>query len=173
MPYTSSTGGFAVFIYSFRGSTIKFLSIVLVSIGILVALIAVIPANQSVMGKPEAAKLSYDAATSTQRQAFLGQFNWQVAPQPMQTAQVTIPKDFDTVLSKYNDLQKQQGFNLEKYKNKAVTRYTYIVTNYQGYAGTVIANLLVYDNKVIGGDVCSTDPAGFVHGFNPDVKPLA
>ena len=52
-----------------------------------------------------------------------------------------------------------------KFKNKDVTRYTFAVTNYQGYEGTVYANVLFYRNRVIGGDICSADISGFVHGF--------
>ena len=39
------------------------------------------------------------------------------------------------------------------------------VTNYPGYSGTVHANVIVYRNRVIGGDVCSADVGGFIHGF--------
>ena len=65
----------------------------------------------------------------------------------------------------YNEIQKQQGLDLIKYKNKEVMRYTYEITNYEGYSGTVYATLIVYRNKVIGGDVCSADVKGFIHGF--------
>ena len=44
-------------------------------------------------------------------------------------------------------------------------RYTYEVTNYPDAQGTVYANILIYRNKVIGGDVCSADVTGFIHGF--------
>ena len=44
-------------------------------------------------------------------------------------------------------------------------RYTYEVTNYEGAEGTVYANILVYRNRVIGGDICSADVTGFIHGF--------
>ena len=50
-------------------------------------------------------------------------------------------------------------------KKKSVMLYTYSVKNYPGYEGEVHVNLLVYKNTVIGGDVCSADVNGFVHGF--------
>ena len=59
--------------------------------------------------------------------------------------------------------------NLEKYKNKDVTRYTYEITNYPDYDGKVLANIIVYKNKVIGGDICSADVNGFLHGFEREV----
>ena len=44
-------------------------------------------------------------------------------------------------------------------------RYTYELTNYDGYDGKVYVNMIVYRNRVIGGDVCSADVNGFIHGF--------
>ena len=79
--------------------------------------------------------------------------------------EVTIPAEFDKVFAGYNELQKAQGLDLSKYKKKTVTRYTFTVTNYDGYDGTVYANVLVYRNRVIGGDICSADVSGFIHGF--------
>jgi len=63
-----------------------------------------------------------------------------------------------------------QGLNLSKYKGKDVTRYTFRITNYDGYEGTVYANVLVYRNRVIGGDLCSADATGFVHGFEKKIR---
>ena len=73
--------------------------------------------------------------------------------------------DFDAIYTAYAKLQEKQGFSLEKYKNRDVIRYTYEITNYPDYDGTVYVSLLIYKNKVVGGDVCSADVNGFVHGF--------
>ena len=67
---------------------------------------------------------------------------------------------FDAVTQKYNDLQKSQGFNLEKYKNKTVKRYTYTVSglpdNMSLPEDGVLLTLLVYKDKIIGGDLYFT-----------------
>ena len=65
----------------------------------------------------------------------------------------------------YNELQRTQGLDLSDYGGKTVERYTYQITNYEGFEGTVYANLLISRNRVIGGDICSADADGFVHGF--------
>ena len=50
-----------------------------------------------------------------------------------------------------------------------MNRYTYKITNYPNYTGDVYAKILVYKNKVIGGDVCSADANGFIHGLDRNI----
>jgi len=76
-----------------------------------------------------------------------------------------IPREFDRVMSTYNELQKRQGLDLSKYRGREVTRYSYKITNYPGYEGSVTANVIVYKNRVIGGDVSSSDVQGFIGTF--------
>ena len=53
-------------------------------------------------------------------------------------------------------------------------RWTYDILNYPAYegrSGVVQLNLLVYNGVVIGGDVCSLEKDGFIHGFDfPEEK---
>ena len=65
----------------------------------------------------------------------------------------------------YNEIQRSQGLNLKSYRGKTVTRYSYYITNYEGYNGKVMITLLVYKNRIIGGDVTGMEGEGFVHGF--------
>ena len=58
-----------------------------------------------------------------------------------------------------------EKYYFNKYKKKEVVRYTFTVTNYDGYEGKVYANVLTYRNRVIGGDICSAGVSGFIHGF--------
>lgn len=59
-----------------------------------------------------------------------------------------------------------QGFDLSKFKGKQVSRFTYSVLNYPGQKEYIRANLLIYKNQVIGGDVCSVFAEnGFMQGF--------
>ena len=85
-----------------------------------------------------------------------------VEAEPLETAEFTLPAEFDRVLAGYNEIQKQQGLDLSRYAKKTLTRYTYTVTNYEGYEGTVYINLLQHRDRIVGCDICSADPAGFV-----------
>jgi len=162
-----------MFVYSLKASTLKFAGIAALSLALLITLIAIIPSigSDSKGGGVEAgdisvASVNYDKIkTNEDRVAFLAQFGWQVDSQASEEAAVTIPSEFDRVFVSYNELQKRQGLDLSKYKRKEMTRFTYIITNYPEYDGVVYANLLVYRNKVVGGDVCSADVNGFLHGF--------
>ena len=173
-----------MFIYSLKASTLKFIAVVVISIGLLITLVSIIPNggesvyaasnsdNLNNSGK-NSAKINYkNIKTNEDRINFLKQFGWEVHPEPVETVEIIIPKEFDAVYKKYNDVQKAQSLNLEKYKNKAVKRYTYEVSEYPGHPGRVYANLLIYGDKVVGGDICSAELDGFMHGFDKNNKPL-
>ncbi len=100
---------------------------------------------------------------NAQRIAYLKTFGWTVPEEPIEIAEVAIPAEFDDVYTVYNKLQKEQGFDLEAYKGKRVKRFTYEVTNYPNQTSDVRANILVYKDKVIAGDVCSLKLDGFMH----------
>lgn len=157
-----------MFVYSIRATTIKFFGVICVALAALITLIAFVPTYVASSAQTGTAggEISYDKVRSVEdAQRFLAQFGWEVDAATVKTVQVTMPAEFDKVFVGYNDLQKRQGLDLAKYRNREVTRYTFTVTNYNNYEGTVLANVLVYRNRVIGGDICSADVTGFVAGF--------
>ncbi len=105
------------------------------------------------------------AKTTEQQVSLLKAFGYEVEPHPILIEEVIIPAEFDSAYTQYNDLQKLSGFDLNKYKGSRVKKYTYNVTNYPDQKDGVVANLLVYNGKAIGGDISSTALNGFVHGF--------
>lgn len=72
----------------------------------------------------------------------------------------TLPFDFDTVYNNYNEIQKEAGFDLEPYKGKKCTMYTYELTNHP--FGKANANIIVYNGEIIGGDISSVSLDGFM-----------
>ena len=165
-----------MFIYSLKASTLKFIAVVIISIGLLITLITVIPSGGDSVQAAAASRgggINYrNISTNEDRINFLRQFGWEVNPEAVETVEIVIPRNFDAVYQKYNELQKAQSFNLERFRNRAVRRYTYEVIGYEGYDGAVFANLLVYNNQVIGGDICSAAINGFIHGFDRNIRPL-
>ena len=96
---------------------------------------------------------------------YLSAYGWQVSEEPVVTQELLIPEELDDSYDEYVALQSQQGFNLEKYTGKRVKRYTYEVLNYPTGETGVQANLLLYKNTVIGGEVLSPRLDGFLHGL--------
>ena len=163
-----------MFIYSFRAASLKFFGIIAVTLAALIAIIAFVPVyaqggavdTPTVNATDKEVSYSYEKVRDVSGVVgFLSQFGWTVDGATAQSAKVTIPAEFDKVFAAYNEIQKKQGLDLSKFKKKELTRYTVEVTNYKDYEGTVYANVLVYRNKVVGGDICSADVTGFVHGF--------
>ena len=107
-----------------------------------------------------------NSAGSTEQQvALLQAFGYETEPEPSLIEEIIIPQEFDDAFEKYNEMQKLSGFDLNKYKGCRVKKYTYRVKNYPDQPQNVIANILVYHGKAIGGDISSTQMNGFSHGF--------
>jgi len=158
-----------MFIYSMRAGTIRFFGVVCLALLSLVALIVFVPELQPVSAEAgeNTETVRYEGIKSNEdRIAFLAQFGWEVEATPTESTTVTIPAEFDKVFAAYNELQRRQGLDLSGYASKTVERYTYTVKNYEGFDGTVQANLLIHRGRVIGGDVCAADANGFIHGFS-------
>ncbi len=159
-----------MFVMSVRSSKLKTLAITFAAI---IAVVAIgIAAGSG--GTPPVADddgVNVRASTAAERLAFFSQFGWEVSEDPVEIAEVMIPAEFDRAYEQYNDMQKDQGFDLSNYAGMRVKRWTYEVKNYPGYeteSEKIQANLLVYDGLVIGGDICSLELNGFMKGFYPD-----
>ena len=101
-----------------------------------------------------------------ERIAYLTEFGWQIDENSETEKASAIPAEFDDVYKSYNELQKSQGFDLTDYAGKSVTIYNYKVLNYPENSEYVYATLIIYDGKLIGGDIHSTALDGFMHGFD-------
>ena len=153
-----------MFIFSIRASTVKFFVILAVTVAVLLGLI--VSGNTAFASVNSSAEINLaDIKNEDDRVAFIEQFGIKVKGASVESESFVIPDSFDRVLAGYNEIQKNQGLDLGKYKKKTVTRYTYKISNYPDYSGTVHANVIIYRNRVIGGDVCTADVSGFIHGF--------
>ena len=158
-----------MFVCSVRAGTIRFFGVVCLALAALVTLIAFVPDLQPGALAADGESVSFEKIRNNgDRVAFLASFGWEVEGEPTESTTVEIPAEFDKVFGAYNELQRRQGLDLSPYSGKTVERYTYTVKNYEGATGTVLANLLVYRGRVIGGDICSADPNGFIQGFSKE-----
>lgn len=117
--------------------------------------------------KEKAPEEAFYGGTNEERIAFLSEFGWEVAENPVETREVMIPETFNDVYTAYNDMQKEQGFDLKPYAGYKCMQYKYSIMNYPD-AKEIIATLLIYDDKILGGDLACAEVDGFMHGFAAD-----
>ena len=150
-----------MFIYSFRASTLKFFGVIALTLAILITAVAV--GQSGALAVSADAKINFGGVeTNKDRIAFIRQFGVEVSGEAKESVSFTVPENFDTVIAGYNELQRSQGLDISKYKNKKVTRYTYEIGSFGDYDGAVFVNLIIYKNTVVACDVSSADPHGFV-----------
>ena len=154
-----------MFIYSLKAKTIKFFGLICLCLVAVISAVAFVPGYVEASAEPNG-EINYSKIRNNEdRINFLKQFGWETSAEATESEEVTIPAEFDKIFAGYNEIQKRQGLDLTKYKGKDMMRYTYEITNYDGEDGKVYANVLVYRNRVIGGDICSARADGFIHGF--------
>ena len=73
---------------------------------------------------------------------------------------------FDTADFKVKVAAEVKGFDPTKYAGTRVKRYSYRITNYPTGEEGVVADLYIYKNTVIGGEVLNPQLDGFLHGLN-------
>ena len=129
--------------------------------GIAAAIIAVI----LFFGGNKAQTTSAPITDNNSRVKFLADLGWEAAATPTESGQVRIPSETTEVFDRYNQLQKQQGYDLTRYAGKNVMRYVYKITNFPGATDPVYATLLVHKNQIIGGDITDTSAQGKVRGL--------
>ena len=131
----------------------------------LVAAAALIIALVSLLGGNKDENAVTTMSDNDSRVQFLASQGWQVTTSPKEASQVKIPTEQPPAYSRYNDLQKSQGYDLSQYAGKTVMRYVYEVQNFPDTGEPVYATLLVYKNQIIGGDVTNTAAKGAVQGL--------
>ena len=140
----------------------RIFGIVLLLVGIIVISVTFV-SNHTNEAQSVSAVIS--AKTDSERRAYLSKYGYKLASDCEQK-EITIPKKWNDVYNSYNQIQKNQGFDLTDYKGQKATLYTYTVTNYKGKGDCIVADMLVCEGKLIGGDICNSSAKdGFLVGF--------
>ena len=90
---------------------------------------------------------------------------WEVDQNAVTIQTTVLPEYFDNTISAYNKLQLEQGFDLTEQAGQEITVYLFPVTNYPNASGDVLACLMTCKDKVIGGDIHSSELDGFMHAL--------
>ena len=96
---------YAMFIYSVKATTLRFVLILVLSVSVLIGLSAFYAAEEPVLSS-----VSYEGIrTETDRRGFLSAFGYQTTGDAKSTVEYALPATLDAVLLGYNELQKEQG----------------------------------------------------------------
>jgi hypothetical protein len=155
-----------MFVYSVKTSKAKIITLFTALVAVVIAIFTVMSRGNEPAATDDTA-MNLKASTAQERKAFLSQFGWEISEDPVEVSEVIIPENFDDGYTEYAAMNKAQGFDLEPFKGMRAKRWTYTVFNYPGLENSdgVQANILVYDGRVIGGDICSLEQGGFISGF--------
>lgn len=116
----------------------------------LVAAIALLLLAAAVFSRFSAAGMNPENGdTNSHRLDFIKSLNISVKEECIETADISVPTVFGEVYTRYNEIQKQAGYDLLPYVGCDLKRYTYQVADEPDRR----VNLLVYKKRIIGGDI--------------------
>ena len=112
-----------MFVYSLKASKLKFFALLIlfaaVAALIIPRAIRDVPITDALAGE---SGLRFDGIkTEDDLYRFISEAGIEVKTPHLKSVHVDIPRASHSVYKKYNDIQKQQGFNLEKYRGKHST----------------------------------------------------
>ena len=114
---------------------------------------------------------SVDDSTNKMIVEYAENLGWEINPSPKEISHLIIPEKFDEVYEAYNNVQKASGFDLSQFCGKRVTRYTYELQNHVSSKDEeVLFGVLVYESRIIAGDISSVSSSGFMHGIEETSK---
>lgn len=149
-----------MFVYTVRATRLR---IIIVALLTLAAILAIIAFGFSGTAMASSGSVDFSGIkTNEERLEFISQFIPGVSGEPTESISFLVPENFDRIMLSYNEIQKSQGLDITKYKNKKVTRYTYEIKNYENSERSAFVNLVIYKGTVIACDVSSSNPTGFV-----------
>lgn len=166
-----------MFVFTTKFNRKKAVIAVIVLAAILIAVVMIAgSADRADTNSKETAALSAVVKNNDQRVKYLNSLGWEVEKKALEEQKVVIPRNFSDVYKKYNEIQLAQGFDLSKYGGIEATRYTYQVLNYPNCDSNVVADIIIYRNRIIAGDVQSNAMDGFMVGLKypkPAASPSA
>ncbi len=113
------------------------------------------------------ASFSADEDTALCRR-FLKSLGYSPAAEPSEIASVTVPEGFGAYYDSYNELNKKAGFDLTPFRGCTVKKIRISLSDEEA----LYANLLIYNHKICGGDICDPSLSGYMLPLTPKKRPL-
>jgi len=160
-------GGIAhMFIVTAKLSRKKAIAIALI-LALLLGAVILLAGRRDQSGQEEPDTVHIPAETAQDIVAYLNGLGWQVSQEPVEVQEVLIPREFNEAYAAYNEIQKRAGFDLSNYSGQDAVRYTYQILNYPGQEEEIVADVLVSNGQIIGGNIQSIRLDGFMHELRP------
>jgi len=118
---------------------------------VLAAVIAVILFFAGESGKNAAESISLRVTNNEERTGYIASKGFKTAEEPSLVEEILLPEEFDEILSEYNEIQKNSGFDLSPYFGKTVKKYVYPLEE----ETETFVTLYVFEEKIIAADVAS------------------
>lgn len=83
---------------------------------------------------------------------------------------IVIPSKFSSVFENYNKIQLAAGYDLKVYSGKKAELFSYRILDGNGQPTNYNANIIVYENTIIGGDISSVNFDGKMFPLIEKVK---
>lgn len=99
------------------------------------------------------------------RREYIAGLKISLSDKPPVVQNIIIPSEFSEVYERYNEVQKSAGFDLWEYRGEYAVQYSYEAVGYTD--DTVKVCLILYKDRLIGGDISSTRLDGFMTGLIP------
>lgn len=115
---------------------------------------------------PPGTAVSVSASEVSLCEAYLASIGYETGDL-IESAEAVIPAVPDKGYESYQKLQKQAGLDLSPYRGRKVMRYTFSLLNFPVNMEGIRANLLICDEKIIGGDFCTVNLDGFMSALLP------
>ena len=163
MVYYRPERGSIMYRINFNDTARKSITLSLFALFLLTCIFSLMIGSTFHIAEPPVSYLGINNAADTaeMRTDFLKSLGYSPDEQSEESEDILIPAEFSDVYKNYNDLQKESGCDLSLYKGAACTRYTYIDTE----TGRRL-NLIVYKNRIIGGDSCTPSLTGDMTPLN-------
>ena len=95
--------------------------------------------------------ISRRASDNKGRLDYLAAKGFKTALEPSVVEEVLLPEEMDEILSEYNEIQLESGFDLSPYLGKKVKKYVYPIDSEE----ETFATLYIYEEKIIAADIAS------------------
>ncbi|MDO4816492.1 MAG: DUF4830 domain-containing protein [Bacillota bacterium] len=135
--------------------------ILLICFAILLIAAVIICSSGTGFGKSEIINVS----TAEGREEYLKGYGWEIDKASEDFQEILLPEEFGDNMKDYLKMQNEQGYDFSSCCGMECSKYTYVVTNYPNYSGTVYAVLYIRGCRVLGGDIHAADMNGFMHGI--------